>query len=396
MSDNLNKKILSAKLVQLNHEGVDLLKEQEQKFKQFMDNLGGDRKKSSTPKQSTFSPVYCHHCQHHGFNKNNITNFSTKSKSTRTIDRAFEDVIEVYFSGGGGAGCALPSAVNCATHFGLDLSKVEVSCGGSVGAIMALGVALDANAEDLQRLLADMPTAHFQDWSIWNIITKFRSTWGLCRGQFMPNYFKQMIKERTGLADPTFKELYDAGFRKELRIMTTNVSKGETEVCSYKTTPDIKVAKAVADSCAIPVFFPVKRMMNEEGEFDVHTDGAVINNYPWGMGATTVVPNEQRLGFALVNSFSKNQYTRITTFSEYMYNLFMLVLFQRPLSLTEEQRQRTVEIRLTHNPINFTPSETEQKYLEEQSYIAVKKLAEQICPNEIASPLSPNKKLKPV
>ena len=396
MTDNLNKMILSAKLIQLNHEGIDLLKEQKQEFKQFIDHLGEPNKKASTPKQSTFSPVYCHRCANNGHKKNDITNFSEKLRVKRTIDKAFEGVKEVYFSGGGGAGCALPSAVNYATHFGLDLSEVEVSCGGSVGAIMALGVGLDVKAEDLQLLLADMPTANFQDWSIWNILTKFRSTWGLCRGQFMPNYFKKMIKERTGLTDPTFKELYDAGFRKELRIMSTNVSKGETEVFSYKTTPDIKVAKTVADSCAIPVFFPVKRMMNEDGEFDIHTDGAVINNYPWGMGAKSVVPNEQRLGFALVNSFSKTQYTRITTFSEYIYNLFMLVLFQRPLSLTEEQRQRTVEIHLTHNPINFTPSETEQKYLEKQSYIAVKKLAEQICPNKIAPPLSPNKKLKPL
>lgn len=394
MSDNLNKMTLSAKLIQLNHEGVDLLKEEEQKFRQFIDNLAENQKKSSKPKQSTFSPVYCHHCKNHEYSKNNSTNFSKAMNIKRTIDKAFEGVKEVYFSGGGGAGCAFPSAVNYATHYGLDLSQVEVSAGGSVGAIIALGVALDVDAKDLQPLLADMPTANFQDWSIWNIITKFRSTWGLCRGQFMPNYFKQMIKERTGLIDPTFKELYDAGFRKELRIMSTNVSKGEIEVFSYKTTPDIKVAKTVADSCAIPVFFPVKRIMNEDGEFDIHTDGAVINNYPWGMGAKSVVPNEQRLGFALVNSFSKTEYTRITTLTEYIYNLFMLVLFQRPLSLTEEQRQRTVEIRLTHNPLDFTPSEAQQKYLEDQSHIAVKTLAEQICPNEIAPPLSPKKKLR--
>lgn len=394
MTDNLNKMLLSAKLIQLNHEGADLLKEQEHEFKQFIDQLSEPKKKKSTLKQPTFSPVYCHHCSNIQNKRNDITNFSEKTANKRTLDKAFEGVEELYFSGGGGAGCAFPSAVNYATGYGLDLSRVKVSCGASVGSIIALGVALDVEAKDLQPLLAAMPTAQFQDWSIWNMITKFRSTWGLCRGQFMPNYFKQMIKECTGLTDPTFKELYDAGFSKELRILTTNVSKGEIEVCSYKTTPDIKVAKTVADSCAIPVFFPVKRMMNEDGEFDIHTDGAVINNYPWGMGAKGVVPNERRLGFALVNSFSKAQYARITTFSGYLYNLFMLVLFQRPLSLTEEQRQRTVQIHLEHNPIDFTPSPSQQQYLEQQSQIAVKTLADQICQNEITPPSSPNKKLK--
>lgn len=395
MTDTLSKMQLSAKLIQLNYEGEDSLKEQEQQFKYFIDNLGVSTEKTSTPKR-VFSPAYGHCCSNATCQKNNTANLSKKSAVKKTKDKAFEGVTELYFSGGGGAGCAFPSAVNYASRCGLDLSKVEVSCGASVGSIIALGVALDVKAGDLQPLLAAMPTTNFQDWSIWNIITKFRSTWGLCRGQFMPNYFKQMIKERTGLDDPTFKELYDAGFRKELRIMTTNVSKGETEVCSYKTTPDIKVAKTVADSCAIPVFFPVKRMMNEDGEFDVHTDGAVINNYPWGMGAKGVVPNEKRLGFALVNSFSKTQYTRITTFSGYLYNLFMLVLFQRPLSLTEEQRQRTVQIHLEHNPIDFTPSPSQQQYLEKQSRIAVKKLAKQICQDDITPPLSPHKKLRPL
>lgn len=393
-----SKEFLSAKLIQLNQEGVDLVKDQERKFKRFISNLGKTSPIEPPPKKTVFTPTYCSTCLNHA-NLKNEPLILERQASKKSLDKAFDGVKEVYFSGGGGAGCAYPSAVKYASDFGLDLSKVEVSCGASVGAIMALGVALEVKAEDLQPLLAGMPTASFQDWSVWNFITKFSTTWGICRGQSMPSYFRQLIKDRTGLDDPTFKELHDAGFKKELRITSTNVSTGEIDVFSYKTKPDIKVAETVALSCFIPAVFPAIRIMNTEGKFDIHTDGGFIQNFPWGIGAKKVVPNEQRLGFVLVNSFSKAQRKNITTFFEYIYNLFILNMFQRPLSLTEEQRQRTVTIELNHNPIDFTPDPPQLKYLEESSYKAVKTLAEQICetsqsPTPPPSPSKPSFKIK--
>lgn len=384
--------LLSAKLIQLNKNGSDLVKEQEHKFNRFVSSLAKKKPEQSFVKPPVFTPAYCQTCSKNNLKKSDRAARDAIGKQ-KLLENAFAEVEELYFSGGGGAGCAYPSAVNYASDFGLDLLKIKVSCGASVGAIMALGVALDVNADELQGLLAGMPTDSFQDWRFWNLFTKLLSTWGICRGQAMPSYFRQLIKERTGLDDPTFRELYDAGFKKELRVTTTNVSKGDIDVFSYKRTPDIKVAEIVALSCSIPVVFPVKRIMNEAGKFDIHTDGGIIKNYPWGMGASKPVSNEKRLGFALVNSFSLEQGKSITSFSEYVYYLFMLVMFQHPLSLTEEEKRRTFTINVDHNPIDFTPTPTKLKYLEDQSYIAVKKLAEQLC-NNIVSSCNGSKKLR--
>lgn len=385
-----NEALLSARLIQLNQNGADLVKEQEGNFNRFVSTLGRKKSEKSSVELSVFTPTYCQTCAKNNAKKpaRTISDFIGTQKLP---ENAFAEVEELYFSGGGGAGCAYPSAVKYASDFGLDLSKVKVVCGASVGAIMALGVALEAKSGELQGLLAGMPTASFQDWSFWTLFTKLPSTWGICRGQAMPSYFRQLIKERTGLDDPTFRELYNAGFKKELRVTSTNVSRGDIDVFSYKLTPDIKVAEIVALSCSIPVVFPVKRIMNEAGKFDIHTDGGIIKNYPWGMGANKPVPNEKRLGFALVNSFSLEQGKSITSFLEYIYYLFMLVLFQHPLSLTEEEKRRTLTIKVDHNPIDFTPIPTKLKYLEEQSYIAVKELAGQLCQNVVTPPHSPNK-----
>lgn len=366
---------LSSRLIQLNQQGTDLVKTAERKFTHFISTL---KKSAPIPIQAPiqaklFTPIY------------GKTHLSNKAQQQETLDKnAFNGVKELYFSGGGGAGCAYPSAVKYASDFGLDLTKVEVVCGVSVGSIVALGIALNAKAPELQAILSSMPTASFQDWSFWNIAIKFKNTWGFCRGQSMPNYFKQLIKERTGLDDPTFKEFHDAGFKKELRIVTTNVSTGQPNVFSYHTTPDMKVAEIVALSCSIPIVFPPKRIMNKDGTFDVHTDGGILKNFPWGMGATKTVSCDQRLGFALDNLitttalYPKKQGNSITTFIDYLYQLFIIMLIEKPLLLTEEERQRTVVIRVNYNPIDFTPSPSKLKYLEDASYAAVKKLAENI------------------
>ncbi len=389
-----NQALLSAKLIQLNQNGVDLIKKEELKFKHFIATLGKKEQEQHPTQPAVFTPTYyCKTCSKNTLK--NTTNPAPERVSTpRSLDKAFEGVEEVYFSGGGGAGCGFPAAVKSASEYGLDLSKVKVSVGSSVGAIIAAGIALEVKAEDLQPLLASMPTASFQDWSFWNIFTRLRSSWGVCRGQSMPSYFRQMIKDITGLDDPTFKELYDAGYKKELRLSSTNVSKGDIDVYSYLLTPDTKVAETIALSCSIPVAFPVKRIMNADGKFDIHTDGGIIKNYPWGMGASKPVANEKRLGFVLANSFSIEQGKNITSFLEYLYYLFMLVIFQRPLSLTEEEKQRSIVIKVDYNPINFTPSPPELKYLEDQSHIAVKELAEQLCKNSVSPHNSP-KKLRP-
>lgn len=342
---------------------LTVVQAEKEKFNKFIGNLTANKFQ-----KNIFVPLYQRNSHNSGifFKKN-----------------AFQGVKELYFSGGGGAGCAYPSAVKYASDFGLDLSKIEVVCGVSVGAIIALGIALNVEAKNLQIILSKMPTASFQDWSLYHIVRKFHRTWSICRGQAMPDYFKQLIKEKTGLDDPTFKELNDSGFKKELRIITTNISKGKQEVFSYKTTPDIKVAETVALSCSIPFVFPPKRIMNKEGSFDLHTDGGLIKSLPWGLGSKKGATEENRLGFALINSvstekeMSEREEKKILTFLEYVYHLFVLTVVQRPFDLTKKEKKRTIAIKLNYNPMNFAPSPAQQKYLDDQSYKAVEKLVKE-------------------
>ncbi len=136
------------------------------------------------------------------------------------LQHALASVEELFIAGGGGAGRTLPGAFLEARKYGLDMDRVKVVCGTSVGSIVALGVTLKVPLEMMVQNLDEMPTDKFQDWSFESLL-KFPVRWGLCKGEAMPDYFRQMIKRYTGLDDPTFQELYEAGFKKELRVVTT-------------------------------------------------------------------------------------------------------------------------------------------------------------------------------
>lgn len=293
-----------------------------------------------------------------------------------------KDVTEVFIAGGGGAGRALPSAINEAVEFGLDLKKLKVVCASSVGAIVGLGIAIGMPANRMGKVLNDMPTDTFQDWS-WYSLVNFFTNWGWCRGEAMPNYFKRLIKEETGLDDPTFLELYRAGYRKEFRVMTANVTRQRAAIFSHLKTPHEKVAKAVGLACSIPIIFPPQWVKNEKGDLEAYTDGGLAKNYPWGVGSLPTVPLHEQLGFIIINNNGRGHphENALASFWHYLRGLIILLFSQDPLCLAANVKERTVPITVNHNPLNFNATKHEQAALDEAGRIGVRRFARHLVKN---------------
>ncbi|MGE3319054.1 MAG: patatin-like phospholipase family protein [Candidatus Berkiella sp.] len=308
---------------------------------------------------------------------------SALPKPTGQLRSLLKDVTEVFIAGGGGAGRALPSAINEATEFGLDLKKLKVVCASSVGAIVGLGIAIGMPANRMGKVLNDMPTDTFQDWN-WYSFVNFFTHWGWCQGETMPNYFKKMIRDETGLEDPTFLELYKAGYRKEFRVITANVSKQRAAIFSYLKTPHEKVAKAVGLACSIPFVFPPHWVKNEKGELEAYTDGGLANNYPWGVGSSPSVPLHEQLGFIIINNYGRSQPNENTlaSFWHYLRGLIVLLFSKDPLCLPANQKERTVALTVNHNPLNFNASAKEQEELDEAGKIGVRRFARHLVKNK--------------
>lgn len=298
----------------------------------------------------------------------------------------FKPVRELFIAGGGGAGRALPSAVQEAEKFGLDLSKVHTVCATSVGSIQALAIVLNIKSKQMAKLLNDMPTDKFQDWNL-ESATKFFHRWGLCNGKVMPEYFKKLIKKETGLDDPTFRQL-NAKCKKTLRIVTSNVSSHKMAIFDHIRTPHQKVAQIVGLACSVPLVFPPQWISNDRGVLEAYTDGGILKNYPWGVGSAPNVPLEQQLGFCFVNkgaAYALNNYehdTLLDSFWRYLANILTMIVFQDPLSLTDSVKERTVAITLNHNPMNFNATPQQQRLLDEGGKNGVRRLVRQIIKNK--------------
>ncbi|MBS0287182.1 MAG: patatin-like phospholipase family protein [Proteobacteria bacterium] len=300
---------------------------------------------------------------------------------TKTI---FNSVSEIYIAGGGGAGRALPSALLEAQKYGLNFDNVNVVCATSVGTIVGLGLTLGIAPEQMKKLLNDMPTERFQDWSLRRII-HFFTEWGVCSGKEINAYIRKLIKDKTGLEDPTFLELYQAGYTKEFRVLTTNVSKHRTAIFSFRETPYKKVSDLVTTACSIPLVYSPHWIVNHHGELEAHTDGGLIKNYPFGLGGDPTVPIQAQLGFNFVNKGSayaleNDKHTLIDSFWRYFRSLISLVLFQDqdPASVSDSIKDRTVVIAVNHNPLNFNASKEEQLALDKAGIKGVHHLVERI------------------
>lgn len=299
----------------------------------------------------------------------------------RGLSKFFSGVRVLILSGGGSAGGAYPAAFAQAALYGLDFKKLEVICGTSVGSIVGLGIVIGAPPKDFKKILENMPTDKFQDWSLSSILSVFK-TWGLCEGKVMPSCFRQIIKEYTGLEDPSFEELY-AETGKEFRVIVTNASRKKMQILSHKTTPKMSVAEAVGISCSVPILFPPKMIPNSDGELEYYIDGGILKNYPWGVGSSPSRKIEEQLGFIFVNStaayaLNDDGNNGVFNFLDFLYNLLTLIVFQDPLCLPDAVQARTVAISVGLNPLNFTPTKEEQKQLDMAGKQGVRKSVKQI------------------
>ncbi|MGE4348203.1 MAG: patatin-like phospholipase family protein [Candidatus Berkiella sp.] len=302
-------------------------------------------------------------------------------RPTPKLRHIFSKVRELFIAGGGGAGRSLPKAMSEAVKFGLDLSKVEVVCATSVGTIMGLGIVLNMSTQAMSKMLDEMPTEQFQDWSV-SSITDFFQNWGLCEGKFMPSYFRKIIKHHSGLNDPSFEELY-AKSHKEFRVIVANVSKKKMTILSHKTTPKMKVAEAVGLSCSVPILYPPKWFSNEKGDLEAFADGGIIKNYPWGVGSDPNRPLEEQLGFIFVNNsaayaLNDDSDRTLIGFRDYLCNLLTMAVFQDPLCLSDSVKARTVAISLGWNPLKFSATPEEQRGLDKAGKQGTRRLVKQI------------------
>lgn len=199
--------------------------------------------------------------------------------------------------GGGVRGAAYGGLVKRLQHYGM-MEDIRYVAGSSAGAIAALIIALGYSADEIEKIMCDLPMEKFlestKSWSITpDIISQgfkalkvlLKENHSLSTGTEFLHWIEQLVEAKLGNKNATFRDLYEVIKKnkdvehtfKELFVTGTDISleKPECKIFSYEATPDMPIALAVRASSSFPfVFKPV--------EWDGHQyiDGGLIKNLP--------------------------------------------------------------------------------------------------------------------
>ena len=144
------------------------------------------------------------------------------------------------FGGGAVRGLVYLGAVRA-----LREKNVEITgyAGASAGSIAAVLTALDYSDEEMAEIFNGIDYMLFRDLNF-----SFKIELALSKGEVFTDKIRGIIAKKIGTDEPvTFKD-----FPKNIYIVTSNLTTGESVIFSKETTPDFEVAQAVRISSGFP------------------------------------------------------------------------------------------------------------------------------------------------
>lgn len=200
-----------------------------------------------------------------------------------------QEIQNLVFEGAGVRGLAYVGAIreledrNC-------LSNVQRVAGTSAGAIAALTLSLGYSAAEMEAIISDLPVQQFNDgkWFFIGGFYRLARTYGWYRGEAMTQWLHQLIEQKTGNGNITFRELHTGGYC-DLYVTGTSLNRQRVIVFSHETYPNMKVKDAVRISMNVPFYFQAVWIDKEgkvldpekaSGEFDIAVDGGLTANFP--------------------------------------------------------------------------------------------------------------------
>ncbi len=258
-------------------------------------------------------------------------------------------VENLVFSGGGVLGTAYLGVLQYLYEQGL-MANVRRTAGTSAGAIAACMVGLNLPFEGLKAAvdtldyrkvpMKEIPAEQavlpayvqkgldrvFDDWEcVLRLVKNY--------GWFSSGYFYRWIQEqiarqfdRRKKAPPySFADFNDPRLHVDGRpfydvsIIGADISRRNTRVFSFETTPYMEVATAVRISMSIPVFFEAVKL-EEDGLKDIYADGGVQRVYPLNLYDGTAAANPFTLG---VRFKASEAYHEIHNLLDFIANLLM-------------------------------------------------------------------------
>lgn len=200
----------------------------------------------------------------------------------------------LVLEGAGVRGLAYAGAFAALEENGI-LQGIEKVAGTSSGAIAGMFLSLGYRAEELRKIMEDLPVQQFNDgnWGLAGKYFRFRKKFGIYKGNEFEAWLQKRVKAKTNDPCLSFAQLHLLHLKdniyKDLYCTGTNLSKQKLEIFSWKTTPDMSIALAVRISSGVPLYFEPVVLDNDlcriskkdtSSYRNYYVDGGIISNYP--------------------------------------------------------------------------------------------------------------------
>ena len=204
----------------------------------------------------------------------------------------------IVISGGGPTGLLSYGAAKYLEqqHF-WSIDNIESIYGTSIGALFGVILSLHHEWNTIDDYIIKCPWGEiFQKNSTFHDVLDIYTNKGAMSDDFFDIIMKPLLLAKDLTLDVTLEELYQFN-KKEIHIMTVELNTFQLVNLSYKTHPLLKVMDAIKMSCAFPILFSPKIVVetekSEKSDLDnkeekkedrkrvcCYIDGGVMCNYP--------------------------------------------------------------------------------------------------------------------
>lgn len=180
----------------------------------------------------------------------------------------------LVISGGGPSGLQTISAIQELEEKNfLDTKNIESIYGTSVGAIIAVIIALKYDWETINDYIIKRPWKDVFQIKVENILESYTKK-GLFDIKTFEKFYKPLFDAKDIPLDITLKDFYELT-KIEINMISFEINEYKIQNISYKTYPNLAVIKAVQMSSALPILITPVFMDNK-----CFMDGGVACNYP--------------------------------------------------------------------------------------------------------------------
>lgn len=211
-----------------------------------------------------------------------------------------------------GGGCIRGLCELGALHYFYNegLLDVHTFVGTSIGAAISLLLCVGYTPMDI--FIQASKIESWMDFEVMDFLN-FKDDGGLFDIKNFIKHIETMVKRKLHYI-PTLKELYELT-HKHLIIVTTNVTKRQSEYIDYQDFPNLSCIDAIQMSCSIPIIF--KRF---EYNDCYYVDGAMLDNFP----IQYINDDKTKILGICVDGYNKDN----PSFLNYVYTLITLPVLE--------------------------------------------------------------------